>query len=90
MTDILLDETDDLRIENGDFVIGESLDQEVSLIIRLNTGELKEDPVLGPNLIRMIKSNISQSEIKKQVKNHLSRDSKDYEVMKDRIILNRK
>lgn len=53
-SDILLDDSDDLNIVNGDFVIGESTLQEVGIILRLNSGELRNDPVLAPNLIQLL------------------------------------
>lgn len=87
MTDILLDNDDNLRIENGDFVIGESIDQEVGLILRMNKGELKEDPVMGCDLIRLINSNITEVELKQIIKLQLARDSKSYEELKERIKL---
>lgn len=87
MNDMLLDENDDLLIINGDFVIGESFDQEVGIILRMYPGELKEDPVLGPQLIRLINSNTSELEIKQLVKLHLARDGKDYEEIKERLKL---
>jgi len=86
--DILLDENDDVRIENGDFVIGDSLDQEVSLILRMNKGELKEDPIVGCDLIRLINSNITEAELKQIIKLQLARDGKSYDELKERIILN--
>jgi phage baseplate assembly protein W len=85
--DILLDENDDVRIENGDFVIGDSLDQEVGLILRMNKGELKEDPVMGCDLIRLINSNTSEAELKQIIKLQLARDGKSYDELKERIIL---
>lgn len=88
MTDILLDiETDDLRIENGDFVVGDSLDQEVGIILRLSQGELKEDPALGPGLFRLIKTNTDEAELRQLAKWHLARDGKSYEDIKKRIDL---
>ncbi len=51
--DILLDEDGDLLIVNGDFVIGESIDQEVGLILQSNKGEYKEFPTFGLNLIEL-------------------------------------
>lgn len=87
MTDILLDENDELRIENGDFVIGESIDQEVSLILRMSKGELKEDPILGCDLLRLINSNITEVELKQIIKLQLARDGKSYDDLKERIRL---
>lgn len=87
MTDILLGDNDDVQILNGDFVVGESLDQEVGLILRLNKGELKEDPIMGCDLIRLIKSNITQPELKQIIKLQLARDGKSYDELKERIKL---
>jgi len=88
--DILLDETDDLIFQDGDFVIGSSLTQDVGIILRLNQGELKSDPLLGANLIRYINSNIDDVDIQTVVKLHLQRDGKDYEEIKKYITLNKK
>lgn len=77
-TDIMLGPDDDLLID-GDLVLGESYLQEVGILIRLNPGELKADPVLGPGLIRMVNGKVNANEIKTVVKVHLERDGKNYE-----------
>ncbi|NCT19421.1 MAG: hypothetical protein GW771_14480 [Flavobacteriia bacterium] len=88
MTDVLLNiNDDDVTIANGDFAIGDSVDQEVGLILRMNKGELKEDPLLGTDLIRLINSNTSELEVKQLVKVQLARDGKSYDELKERIKL---
>ncbi|PIV17481.1 MAG: hypothetical protein COS42_04575 [Flavobacteriales bacterium CG03_land_8_20_14_0_80_35_15] len=88
MTDVLLNiNDDDVTIANGDFAIGDSIDQEVGLILRMNKGELKEDPLLGTDLIRLINSNTSELEVKQLVKVQLARDGKSYDELKERIKL---
>ena len=87
MNDILLDSNDDLLFVNGDFALGESTDQEVGILLRLNPGELKEDPLLGPGLIRLIHSEATEADIKRLVKLHLARDGKSYEELQERIRL---
>ena len=82
--DILL-ENDDLLIRNGDFVIGESITQEVCAILRLHQGELKSDPLLGPSLTRKVKGPLNEVAFKHKVQLHLKRDGKDYEEIKDHI-----
>jgi len=84
--DILLDEFDDLLIRDNDLAIGDSLDQEVGIVLRLKQGELKSDPILGPNLIELIKSNATPAEIKNKAKLHLQRDGKNYNEIKNQII----
>jgi hypothetical protein len=85
--DILFDENGDLAITNGDFVIGESLDQEVAAILQMNKGDLKEYPIMGPGLIRLVKSNTSAIELKQIIKSELKRDGKSYQELKERIQL---
>ncbi|QQV91587.1 oxidase [Winogradskyella phage Peternella_1] len=88
-TDIVLDENDDITIVNGDFAIGESLTQEVGLILKANQGEWKSDPLIGANLIQLINSNVDDSKLKTRVKLQLQRDGKDYNEIKDLINLKR-
>ena len=83
--DILLNSDDDLLFRDGDFVVGESVTQEVGIILRLNQGELKQDPLLGPNLVQMIKSEATSNEVRTKVKLHLQRDGQNYEEIRKQI-----
>ncbi len=83
--DILLDENDDLNIVNGDLFIGESVIQEVGIILRLNSGELKSDPVLAPNLVQLVNSASNNQEFEERVRLFLKRDNKNYEDIKKLI-----
>lgn len=87
--DILLNDDDSLMIANGDFVIGKSYWQEVKNIIRLVSGQLKHVPMLGPNLVRMINSKVSDLEFKTVMKRHLEADGKDYDDIKENLSLKR-
>ena len=75
--DILRDENNDLLIENGDFVIGESDQQHVLDILDSQKGEWKEFPLIGFGAINYIKTNVSEDEFKRDLKIQLSYD--DYE-----------
>ena len=86
--DIMLGEDGDLLIRNGDFVIGDSLTQEVSRILKMNKGELKSDPLLGCNMIELINSEASQTSIETVVKLNLKRDRKNYNDVKKVLKLN--
>lgn len=88
MIDIKLNENEDLTNANGDFVMGESLDQDVAIIIKLNQGDFKSDPILGAGLFRLINSNATAAEIKAKIKLHLERDGKNYEEIKEAININ--
>ncbi len=87
--DLLLNDENDIQIANGDFVIGESLTQEVALILRSSQGEWKSDPLTGANLIQLINSNVDEISLRKRVKLHLQRDNKDYNEIKELINLRR-
>ena len=52
--DILLDETGDLLIENGDFVIGESSQQHVQDMLLASPGGNKAAPLFGVGLIHYL------------------------------------
>ncbi len=89
MNDILLhNETDDIRIENGDFVTGESEMQEVSHILRSEQGMWKQDPIIGVGLRRFLKQKPRKEEIIKRIKVHLKRDEKDYDEITKKININ--
>lgn len=85
--DILLNDDGEVVIANGDFVIGESLDQEVQIILEMAQGELKEDPLMGADLFRLINSNATEGDLKQAVKIQLARDGKDYDKLKERLKL---
>lgn len=76
-TDVLLDANGDEMIANGDFVIGDGREDDGVIIMKLNSGALKQDPFLGPNLISKINSKTSLSDIKQAIGLHLRRDGKE-------------
>ena len=86
--DILLGDDGDLLIRDGDFVIGDSLTQDVSRILKLNKGSLKSDPLLGVNLIELMNSEASQTSVETIVRLNLQRDGKDYNEVKSVLKLN--
>lgn len=83
--DFIIDEAGNYLIENGDFVVAPSEEQEVAEILTMSPGEIKEDPIMGPDLIRLIKSNGHKLDVRRVIKLHLARDGKNYEDYKDRI-----
>lgn len=85
--DILLDENNEPLVVDGDFVIGESEDQEIRLLLRLNQGEVKRDPVIGPNLVQEIEQGLDEQKIMKKVRLHLERDGKDFNEYKNKIVV---
>ncbi len=88
LKDLVLDDDSDIAILNGDFTIDDSLMQEVGIILRLNSGDLKSDPVLAPNLIQLVKSSAKPQIIEERIKLHLARDGKNYDEIKKNININ--
>lgn len=60
MMDILLDQNRDLKIENGDFVIDDSTDQNVELLFISSPGEWKEHIDAGIAIKRSSNGNIDR------------------------------
>lgn len=75
----------DLIIRDGDFVFDEALDDDVDLLLLTNPGEVKADPLAGVGMLRMLRGEVSQEEIKKKVKLQLERDGKNYEEIREGI-----
>ena len=73
MTDVLLDENNDLLIENGDFVIGVSDQQQQKHILIANKGEYKAHPEVGVGIIDMI-NNEAYGEVLIETKKQLNYD----------------
>jgi hypothetical protein len=77
MQDILLDETGDLAIDNGDLLIGNSAVQHLDLLLQSNKGDWKENPLVGIDLIKKLNSSINKQNadgLKKQIKLQMEMD----------------
>ncbi len=72
--DILLDENKNLRIENGDFVIGESEQQEIELLLTSFKGSWKESPEVGIGIKHLLKSRDALPSIKREINIQLAAD----------------
>lgn len=83
--DIMLDDNNDLLISNGDFVISDSMMQDVALILLMNQGELKSDPILGCNLTKYLNASGKMEEVKRAIRMNLDRAGIDYEDVKEQM-----
>lgn len=72
--DIELDETGDLNIENGDFVISSDEAQSAKTLIDAFAGWFKNNPLTGFGLLKYLKSNVSKSRFKRNLKVQLEAD----------------
>ena len=88
MMDILITENNDLEIIAGNFSIGDSLLQEVGFILQSQQGNWKSDPLVGANMVELIKGKHNRTAIEKRIKIQLERDNKDYDTIKKLLKLN--
>lgn len=75
--DILFDENGDLKIADGDFVIGGSKNQEIENLLVSAKGAFKEFPLVGGDIGRMIKARSGQTAALKEIKYQLKNDGFD-------------
>jgi len=71
MNDILLNTDNDLMIANGDFAVGDCLNQQVGLLLLFNKGEVKQHPLTGAGINDLLNSESMAAvtdEIQKQLK----------------------
>lgn len=95
---MMLDENGDLMIRTrrlpdgklSGLVLDDTLIQDPAIVLEMNQGEWKEDPVLGPNLLRYLRSHADRPRIQKQMQVHLSRAGIDYNQVTEQLKLNLK
>ena len=66
-------------------VVGDSMDQDVVVILKLQQGELKEDPLCGAGLTKFMRGKYDKSQIDDRIRIHLTRMGIDYEEYKKRL-----
>lgn len=72
--DFLLDTSGDISINNGDFAIQKSEQQEVELLLMSSVGDWKENPSVGVNMPQLVKSRSTETAIKKVIHEQLADD----------------
>ena len=80
--DFLVDDKGEMIIRNGTFATGESLTQEVALLLITNQGEIRNDMFCGCNLVERTNSRITRSELERIIRLQVQRDGKDYSRLK--------
>jgi len=63
-------------VKDGDFAVGECLDQEVDIILKLSQGQWRGAPLLGPGLFRFVNGPVQAEDIIGVVQLHLQMDGK--------------
>ena len=80
--DILLDDNDDLAFLDGDVVLGDSEDQEVSLIIRSNQGDWRASPLTGFGVAQRMRNEVNRAEFELALSSQLELDGFTMPVVK--------
>jgi len=65
MNDFILDDDLDLKIENGDFVIGDAEEQNQQLLLIASQGSFRASPLTGVNVAQYLKTGFTQLQIDK-------------------------
>lgn len=94
MVGILIDNENDLSINvkrdaSGKIVsglaIGVTQMQDAFMVLSLNQGDLKEDPIAGVNLTALIRGKQDKERIKSTIKIGFQRCGVDYEMVKEKM-----
>lgn len=83
--DYILSDTGDLQIEDGTFKMGESSAQELVLTMKANPGDFKKQPLFGAGLVEKVKGSGVGDLAKRQMRDSLALDGKDYNDVKKLI-----
>lgn len=65
----------DLRIANGDFVIGDSDQQHIRHVVQAQRGQFYESPTIGVGIVDEINSSITIQNLKNRIKTNLRLDN---------------
>jgi len=71
--DLLLNEDYNLRIENGDFVVGESTRQHQDLLLLADKGEFKQFPTIGIGILRYLED-YSGDNLAREIRTEFNKD----------------
>lgn len=74
MKALILDKKNELIIQNGTLALGETRDQNASLIVLAEKGEFKEHPQLGVGISQFLKSVNRENELLRAIRVQLALD----------------
>ena len=94
MKGLLLNETGDLMVNvkrgtagkiTSGLVVGDNAVQCAGLVLQMNQGELKEDPIIGANLLRNMRGKLDRDRLKNQIETALVRANIRIEDVKNEL-----
>lgn len=74
MTALILDSNNELVIQHGTLALGDTRDQNASLIVLAEKGEFKEHPQLGVGISQFLKSVNREKELQRAIRVQLALD----------------
>lgn len=81
MTDFLLDETNDMSLNNGDFALGDASLQHQNHILMAQKGEYKESPEIGVGILTEL-LNENPRELLTQIRKNFEYDGMKVKTLK--------
>lgn len=82
MTDILLDDNFDLRIQAGDFLTGDATLQHQQLLLLIQKGELRESPTRGVGIRDWMLDDVQQGDLNTAIKREFEADGMTVEQVR--------
>ena len=79
--DLTLDLNNDLIIENGDFFIGQTDDQNIEAILLAEKGQFYQFPLLGYGITRRLLGPFDRLTERKAIRENLRRDNYNVKVL---------
>jgi len=73
MNDFLIN--GDIRIKDGDLVVGDSDNQNIEFIIKAKPGQFYQFPTLGVGIVDEVKGSITPQALRIKIKNNLEADN---------------
>ena len=83
MKDIHLNDTFELMVENGDFVVAHNLKQAQTLLLQTNKGEWKQHPTMGVGVPHYLET-FDMYELSREIREQFSQDGMNV----DRVQIN--
>ncbi len=72
------------KIVSG-LVVGDTIDQNAIMILKLHQGNLKADPLIGVGLTKYMRGKLDRSQIESRMRVHFTRAGLDYDNYKNRL-----
>lgn len=82
---ILIGDDNDLLVQGGTLMMGDTLIQDACIVLDMNQGELKDSPLTGVNLVRMIRGKAKTEKMRKTIEIGLERVGIRFEDIKDQF-----